>query len=421
MGKKNGLFKVSSVYLISNILNALVPFVLLPVFTRYLSPSEYGQIAMFQTLVTGLAAVIGLNAVGAANRKYYDHQAQKEFSLFNGACIHILSVSMLVFGIMAALMSNMLSNWLNIPRFWIYLAIIISGANFVVQLRLGQWQMRKQAVQFGMLQVSQGIGVLLLSLILVVGLQEGALGRIAAMLMVAVLYAVISFWSLFRDRLLVLSQYRPDHINEALRFGIPLVPHVLGIFFLSSIDRFLINQQLGVAEAGIYMLAVQLSLGMAIVFDAINKAMVPWLFNALSENNPEVLQRVVRLTYVFFIVVLALGGLSFWVGPWVVHLVAGPAYGRAASVIGWLCLGQAFGGMYLMVTNYIFYAKRTGRLSCVTISLGIFNVMLLLYLMKLQGIVGVAMAFAIAMCLRFLATWWLALQTCHFSWRLTRY
>ncbi|MGJ3660750.1 oligosaccharide flippase family protein, partial [Shigella boydii] len=45
------VYKNSSIYLISNIFNALIPFILLPILTRNLTPYEYGQIAMFQTLV----------------------------------------------------------------------------------------------------------------------------------------------------------------------------------------------------------------------------------------------------------------------------------------------------------------------------------------------------------------------------------
>ncbi|HDW3177945.1 TPA: polysaccharide biosynthesis protein, partial [Escherichia coli] len=66
------LLKISSIYLFSNILNALIPFLLLPILTHNLTPNEYGQVAMFQTLISGVAALTGLNTIGAANRKYYD-------------------------------------------------------------------------------------------------------------------------------------------------------------------------------------------------------------------------------------------------------------------------------------------------------------------------------------------------------------
>ncbi|MGU5758132.1 lipopolysaccharide biosynthesis protein [Aeromonas caviae] len=414
-----GLLKRSSIYLLSNILNALIPFLLLPVLTRYLTPNEYGQISMFQLLVTGLAALTGLNAVGAANRKFYDSSDKSSLALFNGVCVHILVFSTFLLGFIVFLLSEKLSQWLNIPESWIYFAIIISTANFIIQFRLGQWQIREKAVSFGVMQVSQSIIIMVLSLCLIIWLQQGASGRVDALLATTVIYGFLGFILLYRDSLILLFPLRIEFLKEALYFGVPLVPHVMGVFFLSSIDRFVINQTLGVSETGIYMLAVQLSLGIAVVFDAINKALVPWLFSTLADNNPQQLQRVVKLTYLFFITVFALGCLSFLVGPWVVTWIAGEKYQRASEVIGWLCLGQAFGGMYLVVANYIFYMKSTGKLSIITITCGIINVFLLLYLINLNGLEGVAIAFSITMGIRFLLTWFLAIKSVNFSWKLT--
>src|SRR5690606_34839927 len=62
----------ASIYLLSNILNAALPFALLPILTRYLGPAQYGEVAMFQTFLATLAAFTGLSVQGAAARKYYD-------------------------------------------------------------------------------------------------------------------------------------------------------------------------------------------------------------------------------------------------------------------------------------------------------------------------------------------------------------
>ncbi|MEI5604581.1 hypothetical protein WB307_50110, partial [Streptomyces brasiliscabiei] len=72
---------------------------------------------------------------------------------------------------------------------------------------------------------------------------------------------------------------------------------------------------------------------------------------------------IVKSTYIYFLCVIFLAGLSFLVGPVIISLVVGDEYREAGNVIGWLCLGQVFGGMYLMVTNYVFYSKKTGMLS----------------------------------------------------------
>ena len=88
------LLKGIGVYLTSDILNALIPFLLLPILTRNLSVADYGQVVMFQTLLSAISAIVGLNTIGAANRKYYDGNVdQLVLMRFNGSCFQILLVS----------------------------------------------------------------------------------------------------------------------------------------------------------------------------------------------------------------------------------------------------------------------------------------------------------------------------------------
>ena len=79
-------------------------------------------------------------------------------------------------------------------------------------------------------------------------------------------------------------------------------------------------------------------------------------------------------------------------------------------------MGQAFMGMYLVMTGYIFYSKRTGLLSLTTITSGLINVALLVVLVRLLGLKGAAIAFSISMGIRFLLTWWVAQRRHPMPW-----
>ncbi|MGE6107298.1 lipopolysaccharide biosynthesis protein [Aeromonas sobria] len=411
------LAKSSLVYLISNIINALIPFLLLPILTRLLSPAEYGQVAMFQTLVAGLVAFVGLNAVGAANRKFYDHNnSPQELSKYNGACLQILLGSSIALCILCTLFSDFFVEFLSIPSNWIYSALLFSVLSFVINLRLGQWQVRSEAFKFGAMQISNSLFNMGLSLLLVVTLHYGAQGRVDAQVIAAGISAVIAIYFLIKDRLVNLRCLRLDYIKQALQFGIPLIPHVFGFFLLSAVDRFVINQRLGLGQAGIYMVAVQLSMALNIIFDAINKAYVPWLFDILKRNKLAEKRKVVKYTYLYFILLLLAAPIPFLIGPWMLVLIAGEEYRAAGDVIGWLCLGQVFGGMYLMVTNYIFYVRKTGALSVITISSGLLNLLLLIVMVDGYGLIGAALAFVLSKLVQFAMTWWLSYSVLAMPW-----
>lgn len=404
----SSLLSGSAVYLFSNILAAAIPFALLPVLTRYLTPAEYGQVAIFQTLLAGLGAFVGLSVQGAAGRKFYDsHLSKPELKYFIGNCFLVLSVTTVLVFLSAVVFRRALSDWLALETQWLLLSVVVSSATFVIAMRMGQWQVRKKAKHYGAFQVSLSLINMLLSLLLVVYFLQGAAGRIWVLSVMPLVYAGIAVFLLYKDDLLGFA-WRPGYLREILLFGVPLIPHTAGLFLLSSVDRFVINDQLGLAQVGIYMVAVQLTAAMGLIFDAINNAYVPWLFERLKRNQMEEKKQIVRWTYAYCIALLGVVALAFIIGPPLLILIAGEKYSAAASIIGWLALGQAFHGMYLMVTNYIFYSKRTGLLSLSTITAGLINVGLLIILISFMGLKGAAIAFSISMAIKFILTWYVA-------------
>lgn len=402
------LLSSSAIYLAANICRAAIPFALLPVLTRYLSPNQYGQVAMFQTLVAGMAALTGVSVQGAANRKYYDNDAGSgTLASFIGTCLQLLLITSAITFAIAYPLRHAISSWLGLSSQWVLWAIFVSAATFVVNLRLGQWQVRGKARSYGAMQIGQTLVTMLVSLTLVVWFLRGAAGPVEAQILTAAPFAALALALLWRDRLLKLA-WRPDQLKEALRFGVPLIPHVGGLFLLNAADRLVINDRLGVSQAGIYMVAVQLTMVLSIVFDAINKAYAPWLFERLAGNDRNGDRAIVRGTYIYFLGAFSTALLAFALGPLAVAWFAGPAFQPAGRLVGWLALGQAMNGMYLMVTNYIFYSRRTGGLSIATSVSAALNMALLILLVRSHGTQGAAWAFCAAMAFRFILTWWIA-------------
>ena len=404
----SSLFSGSSIYLISNILAAAIPFAILPILTRYLSPAEYGQIAIFQTLLTGLGAFIGISAQGIAGVKYYDNKmTQQEQRYFIGSCFMVLAATSLLSLLVVLIFKQQLIAWLNIEVHWLVLSVFVTTAGFVATMRLNQWQVRKQAVKYGTFLVSQSVLNLVLSLLLVVYFLQGADGRILVICVSTLVFSVVAGMLLYKDDIVAFA-WKPGYIREIVNFGVPLMPHVIGNFLLLSVDRFVINEKLGMTEVGIYMVAVQLVSILALLFDSFHNAYVPWLYEKLKSNSFLQNQQLVKWTYIYFLALLLIAALSFLVGPTVLVIIAGDKYKSASDFIGWLVLGQIFGGMYLMVTAYIFFSQKTGLLSVLTITSGLVNVGLMIFLINIMDVKGAAIAFAASMAIKFLLTWYVA-------------
>lgn len=296
------------------------------------------------------------------------------------------------------------------------LAVAVATATVLVQIRLSQWQVKGEAIRYAALQMVQSGLAVALSLVAVVAWAMGAEGRILAIALAICISALVAVWLLHRDGLLRFKLRNATYAKEALAFGLPLMPHTLGGFFLFSADRVVINANLGLSDAGVYAVAAQLVGVMSMVFGAVNNAYVPWLFQRLKDDVPVEKRQIVRYTYIWFGLIMLSVAFAFLVGPFLVVLIAGEAFTQAGDVVGWLALSQAFVGMYLMVTNYIFFSKKTVYLSFATLLSGVINLVLLPFMVVSYGLKGAAGAACIANGLQFVVTWWLAARLHPMPW-----
>ena len=122
-------------------------------------------------------------------------------------------------------------------------------------------------------------------------------------------------------------------------------------------------------------------------------------------------------TYIYFFGIIFLAYLIFFILKVLFPIFVGEKFLKAEKVILWILLGNAFGGMYFMVTNYIFFAYKSHILAIITFVVGILNVPITFYLVKLNGEVGAAQGFLIVNILSFLFTWVISAKVYPMNWR----
>lgn len=408
----------SSAYIVANLINAASPFLLIPLFTRFLPKEEFGKVSMFLMMYMGLSAFIGFNSVGAANRKYYDNQPSEDIANYNSHCFIILTASVCVLLILSFLFSEDISKILNVQESWVYLSLLVGVTIYILQFRLGQWQVREKAKYYSLLQIFNSISAFLLTILLIFTYTKSGESRVLSLSVVGIITSFFCIWSLYKDDLLGNFKFDKNIIKDIMSFGLPLVPHVFGIFLLNSIDRAIISESLGLEKLAIYALASQLSLGVVVLFDAINKAYVPWLFQRLKENNYDEKVTIVKNTYIYFIALIILCIPVIFLADYLIIIIAGDSYRESGKLFVFLFIGQIFVGMYLMVTNYLFYAKKTGILSVITLFSACLQVLLSVYLLSIFGLVGVAYAFSISLLIRFILVWYYASKYVAMPWVL---
>jgi O-antigen/teichoic acid export membrane protein len=224
------------------------------------------------------------------------------------------------------------------------------------------------------------------------------------MLAACICIAIVAAYYLIREGWLARS-VDTAYVKDALSYGVPLIPHAVGGVMLGIADRFLVNNILDVSSTGIYVVAVQLGLILGMLVDSFNKAYAPWLMEKLASITATSQSQIVRFTYSYFLTILLLAMLGGVVGPLLLPLLVGPKFQPAGDILIYILIGNAFKGMYYMVTNYIFFSRRTGLLSTLTIIVGALTVVTNWFLIKAYGLKGAAIGFMLGQVGLFLGAW----------------
>ncbi|XZG70802.1 lipopolysaccharide biosynthesis protein [Chitinibacteraceae bacterium HSL-7] len=409
------LARSASWYLMANLGSSAIPFLALPLMTRLLTPEQFGIAALFQALTAVMVALVGLSAPGALNVFYHQRPAEA-FPRFVGSAVTLVWTSALVLAGVVWAGALLWPGELWLPPQWLVLCVALAAMQLVVQVRLTSWQTAGKARPYAAFQLTQSAGNVLLSLGLIATVLPDWRGRAAGLVVAAMLAAVLALVSLSRRSQLQWGVDRAS-LSDLLKFGVPLLPHALGGVALANADRFIVAGALDAHAVGLYTAGLQLGMIIQLGADAVNKAFAPWLFGVLKRNDPASLARVVRATYAYFGAILVAALLLGWLAPVLAAWVLGPRYEGAAPIVMFIALGGAFHGMYLMVTNYLFYARQSAVLSRITLSCAVLSVLLALLLVHVMGLVGAALAFALSKVCFFAATWFFAARHHPMPWR----
>lgn len=408
------VFVSALLFTIANGAFGAIPLFLLPWLTRVLSPTEYGLVAMF-TIVTQLfSALTGLSVQGAVGIRYFKRD-EIDFPRYVASCMTILAGSTLLVITIVIVMTPIAERLTMLPAKWIVAAIVVSSCQFIIQIQLTIWQSERAANKFAALRLCQVALDVTASLSIVIALGYAWEGRPIGVMIASVATAAWALHRLMTNGWLRFFGTRA-YVIDALRFGLPLVPHALGGMLIALADRLIITNLLGLAEAGMYTVAVQIGLAVLLVADGLNRTIAPWILERLKSDDPVEKTRIVKVVYAF-LAIMALGGLL--AGPvsyYLLPLVAGNAFGTAANFMPVIAVGQAIGGMYLMMSNFIFYAGATARLAIVTLTAGTLNIGMSYLLVRTFGVQGAPYAFLIAQMILFGGASLLAIRVTDLPW-----
>lgn len=408
------MLRHAGIYTLANLINAAVPFLLLPVLTNYLSPAEYGIVAMFQVLMNGLLPFMGFSLDAAISRQYFDRH-ETDFPRYVSNALLLLALSSVLVSILFLMPGAFIEKYSDFPREWLWSVLLFAFCQKLAEVILSVWRVQNKAIEFGVFRILRTGLDMALSIYFVIVLKRSWEGRIEGQVVAAAFFALMALFYLYRGGYLK-TGLRKEYLRSVMQFGLPLVPHVLGGIIITYSDRIFITNMVGVTEMGLYSVGYQIGMVIYLFQNSFNQAWQPWLYDKIKQDKEKDKANIVRYTYLYVIGILLLAIAMSIAAPFIVGLMTGDSYSGAIPFIAWIAFGFAFNGMYKMFVNYLFYFRKTRLIGMMTISVAVLNIILNYFLISLNGAIGAAQASAISFLLQFMVVAVIANRTYPLKW-----
>lgn len=334
-----------------------VNFLLLPVYTRVLSPREYGALALLLVCEAVLKVVNRWGIDASFLRFYYDYPTEEQrktlagtaagfITLSNGAVVVLLLAA-------AAPINRLMFGSLEFAAAY-RLLVLNNFAGAFLFLPLNLLRIQERSRLFASLTFLRSFGTVLLRLILVIGLGYGVVGIVLADVIVTVMLLAALARTM---RGMLAWRFSSTMLRDLLAYGLPHVPHGLFNQTMSMADRFVLGMYMPLREVGLYLIGSTVAGVLKLFPVAFEAAWMPFAFDSLRRSDAPML--FARLgTYAFTVLAFLTVTLAGFAPP-AMALLLPAAYRPVAPLVPLLVVAMAVQSLTWFMVTSLNIAKQT--------------------------------------------------------------
>lgn len=402
----------SLIYTIIALIQKGISFFLLPLYTYYLMPSDYGVMSVLTSITNFISIFILFSFTSTATRFYYKRREHDYARQLWGTLILLVLINTVVIGTLCFVFHRFfLDPVLGEIPFSPYLVVgllttIVSPLYLFFQAYLQTIQKGKQYGTNSLLYFLLQVG---LTVLFLVKFNWGVMGVLYANLITAVVFFIYAFFFFLKMKL----EWRinKEIATSAFKYATPLFPHHLFAWSSGMIDRIMLNSLSSSTSSGLYSSAQQFGNIINTVEVNVNRAYAPWFYERIGRSeNEETIKKLIYLLVTFYSVIAFVFSLY---SKEIIHLMTAPSYHSIWVYVPFLCFANVFQGVYYVYSNFLFL-DRTKYVFYCTLSSAVLIIALNFILIPILGVSGTVISAAVAIIARSMICLWLASRSPNF-------
>lgn len=391
IGRKSG------VYFIGQVLSRVIGFVMLPVYTHYISPTNYGAMEMIEILASCLMFIVAVNIGESMGRFYYAEKDQGKRDKVVSTSYIGISILGIPVVLLALILSPIIAGIISDePEYGYILQIAFVSTWFAVICDIGFSYLRMiyKAKLFVTVIIIQLIIALTLNILFVVFMEMDILGVFYSTLISQAFAGIVLAVGVLKKTKLHFSR---SLFWELVKFGMPIVPSRIAMMLGFVSNRFFLrwsnsaDPTFALAQVGLLSLGHKFGLVInRFVTVSFNSYWNPRRMELLLNAEPEAKRTVARVcTYAtmgtFFAALVIASGIES-----VIEIIADPSYHDAYIVVPFISLAYVALSIETHFVAGLHYSKQTKWLTYISFfGLGIVLIWNYIFVPK-YGLIGAA-------------------------------
>lgn len=419
--------KNSMIYMIGQSLSRVVGFFMIPVYTRYIAPSNYGAMEIVEIISSILLLTISIGASDSMSRYYYSKGNQEERNAIVSTLIigfAVISIPVVfLFWLSAPFLSKYIledNSYINILQ----IAFITAWFGMLCDFGFSYFRMIYRAKLFVTLTTLQLFIALSLNIWFIIYLKLDITGIFYSTLISQGIIGILMSLCILRQ---VGTKLSANLLYEMIRFGMPLVPSRIGLMLGFVSNRFFLrwlgpaDPAIALGQIGLFALGHKFGVIINRFVNApFNSFWAPRRMELLLDSKNDSKETVARVcTYATFCSIYAGLVLSATVAD-AIQIMAAPSYKGAHTVVPFVVLSYIALGLETHFMTGIIYAKKTKLTAYITLfSLLIIVIWNIVFIPK-YGLIGAATSNLAGYCIRLIMIYYVSQRLYLIPYELTR-
>ncbi|WP_077248596.1 lipopolysaccharide biosynthesis protein, partial [Kluyvera georgiana] len=335
------------IYLLSDLASKALPFLFIPLLTKYLTPEQYGNISLFNIWVeiSVIIIIMGGNSYYKIEYLNFEDPIAELYNVIFNVTLCFLIV--LLFSIFFCFYFPSIYLFRIMP-----VIILCAFLQSLLYLYVSYYQCNERALVVGGVNLLCSLfnSLLMILLLSVVGLKESSrYWSFTISLLLSVLF--VAFSISFKNK----TKLKLNINLPLLRFGLGIFPHAISWWARSGVERLLISWYLSVSLLGIYSLAMQITSLMPLFCNAINQALIPKIIRSLNEEN---IRGTKRILFGAALAVISVCVISSIFMPVLLRMFINYRYLDALNYLPYMILVFSFQSIIVFYSNVLYFYKK---------------------------------------------------------------